>query len=356
MTDKSQIPDSLYDFLLGSGLIANKSEPIIERLTGGVSSDIWKVTSGGRIFCVKRALSQLAVKDLWEASTERNAYEVEWFKTVAAFSPDVVPEVIAHDRQAGFFAMTFIDPEEYTVWKDLLSSGDINDQTAVALANALVKIHSETAYNDGIAKKFKTDDLFFDLRINAYLITAAKRNRDVRARIMEIADLTQKTKVALVHGDVSPKNIMANSAGDIVILDAETAWFGDPAFDVAFLLNHMLLKSVWKPEHTAKYNRLFDLISTNYLAGVDWEDRDGIETRIAHLLPMLLLARVDGKSPAEYVTEDAVKNLIRIFAKSHIKRKTKNLKSIGGHWAASSSLKYLTEKDFKLPEFIDEDS
>ena len=52
-----------------------------ERLTGGVSSDIWKVTAGGRVFCVKRAMAKLAVKDDWFAPVERNRYERQWYET-----------------------------------------------------------------------------------------------------------------------------------------------------------------------------------------------------------------------------------------------------------------------------------
>ena len=51
---------------------------------------------------------------------------------------------------------------------------------------------------------------------------------------------------ALVHGDVSPKNILIGPNGP-VFLDAECAWFGDPAFDLAFCLNHLLLKCLWSP-------------------------------------------------------------------------------------------------------------
>lgn len=48
-----------------------------------------------------------------------------------------------------------------------------------------------------------------------------------------------------------------------------------------------------------------------YLRQVSWEDRDRIEARTAELLPILFLARVDGKSPVEYFTEERYKELVR---------------------------------------------
>ena len=50
-----------------------------------------------------------------------------------------------------------------------------------------------------------------------------------------------------MHGDVSPKNILVGWKGP-VFLDAETTCYGDPAFDLAFCLTHLLLKCVWHPE------------------------------------------------------------------------------------------------------------
>jgi hypothetical protein len=46
---------------------------------------------------------------------------------------------------------------------------------------------------------------------------------------------------------------------------------------------------------------------------VAWEDPQKFEERVASLLPGLLLARVDGKSPVEYVNTDRQRNIVRRF-------------------------------------------
>src|SRR5712691_7894425 len=106
-------------------------------------------------------------------------------------------------------------------------------------------------------------------------------------------------KRVLVHGDFSPKNILQGASGP-VILDAECAWFGDPAFDVAFVLNHLLLKGAWRLQWRARYLDLFRALERAYNAHVDWEPTTALAARIAALLPGLMLARIDGKSPVEY--------------------------------------------------------
>jgi aminoglycoside phosphotransferase (APT) family kinase protein len=130
----------------------------------------------------------------------------------------------------------------------------------------------------------------------------------------------------LVHGDVSPKNILVAPQGPI-FLDAECAWYGDPAFDLAFCLNHLVLKSFWVP-HPA-LQKCFESLKDHYLAGVTWES--SIEERIAALLPGLLLARVDGKSPVEYLDETG-KEQVRQLARRMLVAEEKRLR-----WPRSST-------------------
>ncbi len=117
-----------------------------------------------------------------------------------------------------------------------------------------------------------------------------------------------QTTIALVHGDVSPKNILAGPGGP-VFLDAECAWYGDPAFDLAFVLNHMLLKCMWRPQWTSRYLECFERCTGVSRSGVDWETRHELKRGPHNCLPGLLLGRVDGKSPAEYITDEADKEI-----------------------------------------------
>lgn len=125
---------------------------------------------------------------------------------------------------------------------------------------------------------------------------------------------TAATRLALVHGNVSPKNILVGSSGP-VLLDAECAWYGDPAFDVAFLATHLLLKSCVIPQCSAELQiALLDFLGA-YAAHVTWEPLDDLQRRSAELLAAMLLARVDGKSPVDYLSEDD-RSWVRAFARA----------------------------------------
>jgi hypothetical protein len=120
-----------------------------------------------------------------------------------------------------------------------------------------------------------------------------------------------------------------------VLLDAECAWYGDPAFDIAFCLNHFLLKAVFLPQHQGELLQAFQTMVTSYLGEVRFERRAELEQRAACLLPALALARIDGKSPVEYlVGRTFEQDLVRSLARPLIARPAVSLAEIMGVWQA----------------------
>ena len=306
-----------------------------ETLAGGVSSDILRIELPGRsptaFFCFKRALAKLKVAADWRAPVERNHAEVDWLRVADELVPGSVPRILGEDTQAGAFAMEYLDPAAHPVWKNQLRDGDIRTETAAAVAHVIAAVHAGTAGRAEIAQRFAYDHIFHPIRLEPYLLATAKRHPDCAARLHELAETTAGTKLALVHGDLSPKNILVAAHGPILI-DAECAWYGDPAFDLAFCLNHMLLKCLWRPQWRERYLACYDTLAASYLERVSWEPPSAIEARVAHLLPGLFLGRVDGKSPAEYLTDENDKEHVRRVARAFLLRPTDNLMSIRDAW------------------------
>jgi aminoglycoside phosphotransferase (APT) family kinase protein len=313
------------------GLLAEGENVALEPLAGGVSSDIWRVDLASGSVCVKRALARLKVSQVWEAPVERNRYEVLWFKTVAALRPEAVPALIADSASEQLFVMSYLAPDCHPVWKGELSLGRADPDFSDHVGRALAGIHSATANRQDLAAKFDTGHFFHALRLEPYLEAAARAHPDRADALYALVRTTAQTQHALVHGDVSPKNILAGPRGP-VFLDAECAWYGDPAFDLAFCLNHLLLKCAWRPRHAAGYLALFDTLAAAYLAGCDWEPPEELEARAASLLPALFLARVDGKSPVEYITTDETRAAIRRVARPLVATPPSRLATIRDAW------------------------
>ena len=324
--------DDLLAALARLGLLQPGEQPVMTALTGGVSSDIWKVETEARTVCVKRALAKLKVAADWRAPIERNAYEADWMREAARVVPTAVPELLGQDEASGVLAMAYLPPEHYSLWKAQLRQGQAVPDIAAAVGDRLARIHAATADRPDVAERFQTDAIFYDIRLEPYLAaTAEARPRAVDA-LMRLVETTRSTKRALVHGDISPKNILLGEAGP-VFLDAECAWYGDPAFDLAFCLNHLLLKCVWVPGATSVFLACFDALHKRYLEGVDWEARDAVEARTSALLPGLMLGRIDGKSPVEYVTEACDKERVRTFAEGFLAKPSAYLADIASAWA-----------------------
>jgi len=330
--------EELRERLLDLGVVDRAAAVSLSALDGGVSSDIWRADlADGRRLCVKRALPRLKVAQLWEAPVERNRYEWEWFRTVGSLLPTSVPRLVAQDAEAGLFVMEYLEPDRYPVWKRLLRDGAADAAFAAAVGDRLARIHNATADRPDVAARFATDAGFHAIRLEPYLIATARAHPDRGAALEAIARETAATKRTLVHGDISPKNILVGPDGP-VFLDAECAWYGDPAFDLAFCLNHLLLKCLWTPAAAAGFLACFDAMSGAYLDGVGWEPRAAIDGRAARLLPGLFLARVDGKSPVEYLTEEADKDRVRRVARRFLAEPPAALAAIRTAWAMETGL------------------
>jgi aminoglycoside phosphotransferase (APT) family kinase protein len=338
--NKPHVPDTAEEearaALVRFGLIAADAHPRFERLTGGVASDIWKVELPRGPVCVKRALAKLRVAQDWRAPTARNANEVAWMQAAGRVVPDAVPEIFLADPDNNLFVMAYLDPATHRLWKQQLRDGIAETATALAIADRLVRIHGATAGDAAVAKRFATDEIFYAIRLEPYLVATARHyealgQSDVATALHDLVAVTAASKRCLVHGDVSPKNILIGPRGP-VFLDAECAWCGDPAFDLAFCLNHLLLKCLWRPQSAKGFFACFDALASTYLKGVGWEPVSDLEARTAHLLPGLFLARVDGKSPVEYLTEEKDKNRVRKVATMLLRRPVARLSDVRAAW------------------------
>lgn len=325
-------PAEILEGLRAMGLLPPGAVAEGEPLAGGVSSDIWRVALPGRgPVCVKRALPKLKVAADWRAPTSRNLYEARWMRRAGAAAPGSVPAVLGQDPATGALAMEWLPPGDYAPWKERLRGGHADPGFAAEVARRLARVHAATATDPAAAAEFPTDAIFHAIRLEPYLLATARAHPDRAVPLERLAAVTAATKRALVHGDVSPKNILVGPRGP-VFLDAECAWWGDPAFDLAFCLNHLLLKCLWKPSARAAFLACFDALAAAYLAGVDWEPPAELEGRAARLLPGLFLARVDGKSPVEYLAEEADKDRVRRTARALLVEPVERLGAVRDAW------------------------
>ncbi|HEY2481519.1 MAG TPA: aminoglycoside phosphotransferase family protein [Caulobacteraceae bacterium] len=313
------------------GLLAPGEGADVRPLTGGVSSDVFGVhTDRGRAMVVKRSIPKLRVTADWRAPVDRDGIEVAWLRAVREVNPRQVPEVVGWAHERHLFAMTWLDPASHPVWKQEMAAGRVDPTFAARVGADLAGIHNAMAGRADIAARFPDSANFHALRIEPFFLYPADRHPDVAPRLRDLADGLTQRRGTLIWGDASPKNILVGPEGP-VFLDAETAAIGDPAFDLAFCLTHLLLKTVWLAPHRIAVMASFAALRDAYLTGVTFEPVAALSSRAAALVGALLLARVDGKSPAGYLGA-AQEDVVRSRAKALLRRDDLDLAGLPSVW------------------------
>jgi len=275
----------------------------VEVLPGGVSNDVLLVKTAGAELVVKQALPRLRVAQEWLADRGRIAAEGAALRLAATIRPDGVPavaDVVAED----YLLVMERAPAGFSVWKDDLLAGRIDVEVAGRVGSLIGSWHAATLDDRGTRERFDDLGAFVQLRVDPYYYTAARRHPAVAGRIGQLASSLLSTRRCLVHGDLSPKNVLSGRDGTWVI-DWEVAHFGDPAFDLAFVLCHLRCKAAHRPAGTAGYRACARAFLDAYEKDAP-DALDGIDpSYLAGQVACLLLARIDGKSPVEYLGPEA---------------------------------------------------
>lgn len=318
--------DHLADYLRETGRIGRDEAVEIRELAGGVSNVVFYV-DGRNPFVVKQARERLRVTDLWLCSVERIWREVAVLRTcetiLAGTRGDAsgantaasitTPQVLFEDRKNFLFGMSAAPPS-HTVWKRLLLQGQLDGTIAQQCGWLLGTLHAATWHDAELARDLGDCRFFDDLRIDPYYRKIAAVHQDLRTPIEELIQSLADHRSALVHGDFSPKNLLVYDGG-LMLVDFEVGHFGDPAFDLGFFLTHLVLKSIWSGAVWQKYWQLTDRFWSEYTlvlrSRISEQAFAELFQRAIANLAGCLLARVDGKSPVEYLESDSLKNRVR---------------------------------------------
>jgi len=276
-------------------------------------------------FVIKQCRERLRVAMEWRARLDRIWTESATLGVLRAILPEgTVPNVLFEDRPNYLFAMTCA-PDDAVTWKSQLMAGRIDPEIAARLGTILGTIHADVPKHPALRGTLADTTLFDELRVDPYYRTIARRHPDLAPRIQDlIASMDRPDdERTLVLGDFSPKNILVH-AGGLILLDFECAHAGDSAFDLGFFLSHLILKAI----HTSSsdflnYNDFIVLIEsfwTSYLdrRGIGTIARADLVRRANRHTAACCLARVDGKSPVEYL-DPSEQALARSFAREALR-------------------------------------
>jgi aminoglycoside phosphotransferase (APT) family kinase protein len=318
----------LETWLHQEGLLA-PGPALLEPLGGGVSCEIYRVRQGNVKFVVKRALARLRVKAEWLADVSRNAVEHAFYETMAGPLEGSVPRVFHHSPDRGYFTMEYLE-DGWRNWKDLLLEGQIEPEHGHMAGSLMGRLHRVSWDHDEWRARFDTTANFRQLRTDPYYRTLIGQHPDHRAFLEAEIERLENTRLCLVHGDFSPKNILIHGHR-MMLLDAEVAWYGDPAFDAAFLHTHLFLKGLLHAGRGSLWAETSSSAWEAYAGEMGSHCDTGLDRRTAVLTAMMMLARIDGKSPVEYLTPGR-RELTRDFCLRTLGQRIENLGRLRASW------------------------
>jgi 5-methylthioribose kinase len=295
---------AVVGYLRAHGLLDEDTTVVrIEPLSGGVSADIVAVETNTDAWVVKHVLPQLRVARTWVATQRRAITEARAMEVAADLLPGYVPALVFVDP-VGFVTVQQRAPRTLVDWRAALLSGATarDVETARALGDALAALHNGTAWRPDLTEAFGDLTPLIELRIDPFHRTVAAALPEIASLLGDLVGELLEHPRCLVHGDFSPKNVLADGT-QLRILDWEVAHLGNPVFDVAFLLAHLVCKAVHRPGGAHRYTECSREFYNHYTRAVHPALRPDDRSVAAHLAA-LVLSRTDGKSPAAYLTPD----------------------------------------------------
>ena len=290
--------ETVGPYLVDRGVFSPADDLEIAELGGGVSNIVLRAESTARAVVLKQALPRLRVAEEWLAKRERAINEAEALRLLGGITPDHLPELIDLDRERCAL-VTSAAPAGWTSWKERLLGGHADPQIARSLGEILARWHATTLLDGRVRALFPDTVLFDQLRVDPYYRATAAHRLDLAGHIEGYVERMQHNRLCLVHGDFSPKNVLVGDG--IWVIDFEVAHVGDPVFDVAFMLNHLLLKRVHLPGSRGAEESV-----RAFWAGYEGAVPEALLPDRQYLhgqLGCLMVARVEGKSPVEYLSD-----------------------------------------------------
>lgn len=298
--------DTVVAYLIDKGIISATDKAEVEVLTGGVSNVVLAITTSNKKLVLKQALAELKVAEKWEADQRRAIVEANAIALFHKLSPDQVPNLVFLDPDRFILILDRV-PVGSTVWKTDLLDGVINPDVAGVLGKTLAQWHNFGETNKEARLQFMEDSLFEQLRVDPFYRFVAAKNDLLKPAIKKLISELEGDKTTIVHGDFSPKNIMVGMDEQVYILDFEVTHVGNPVFDLAFLLAHLLCK-LFRTNEPLEEKML--IASAQRFINSYQEIRSVSESLSLHTA-LIALARVEGKSPVNYLDKVQQDRLVK---------------------------------------------
>ena len=315
-------------YLRDRGQLSLDTEFEVTPLSGGISNTVLLVQSTQDSLILKQPLEQLLVEDEWRIHPRRIFCERDGMQLAGQLlPPGHVPVVRFSDDENYVITMSRADPQSVS-WKQQLMDGHVEVSTAHRAGTLLAMLHNRAATRKPEIRRLGDRGIFIEARVDPYFRTAAHRHPDLKSIIDDEIERLLATRVTLVHGDYSPKNLLVGPDQRLMMIDFEVAHYGDPAFDVAFCIALMILGAIRFSNQAVQQLAAVDAFWNSYSDDFELLPQSQIEATTIRQLGCMLLARIDGKSKVEYINDESTRELVRRIARDVLQEEWNTIEDI----------------------------
>ncbi len=296
----AELPTGLEPALKRMQLLAPGDRPRPSLIHASQRGRLYRVELGWGTVCVKESACHPSA----------NPLEASWLRFARAVAGECAPEVLGQDGR--ILALEYLPPERHPAWLALLRHGDISPAAAAEVGRLIGRLHSASAHNFAVAQGFGDRAAFRSTCIDPLLAAAARAHPALESRLRGAAD--SLASITLVHGELVPANTLMGPRGPVLV-DADRASYGDPAFDAATCLSHLLILSICQPDWRERFLLCFDAFCAAYLQRVTWEMPEQTEQRAALTIPLILLGELQRQGADEWLLGSRECELVEAFAR-----------------------------------------
>ena len=196
--------------------------------------------------------------------------------------------------------MEYLPAESYASWKAELREGRADAGFSAQVGKILGRIHAATSHRPEVAAAFPTDFTFHSIRLEPYLEATALVHPDLASRLLDLA------KPPLRRNRPGPwrcesekhfrRTIRSRAPRRRVLLVRRSG------LRSRILPESPAAQCLWTPAASTGFLICFETMHDAYMNQVTWEPAGVSKRGPPRFCPALFLARVDGKSPVEYLT------------------------------------------------------
>ena len=291
--------DNVVSYLIDRGILSDGAHASVEELQGGVSASVLAVRADDTRVVVKQALERLKVEADWRAKRERTELEAAAMRLCDRLTPGRVPRVIDNDASTHVVVMELL-PDDALNWQSEIVEGRTHADVGAWAGQTLGIWHARTAGDAAVAAAFDDFESFEQQRLSPFYEAVSERLPEVAGDVAGLVEELRGRR-CFVDGDFAMKNTLV-APGRNWVLDFEVAHYGNPVFDLGFFLSFVVLSAVRWQALIPELRALGDGFLSGYddAAGADFA---GERASVTAHTAALMLARTDGKSPAQFLDQ-----------------------------------------------------